>query len=378
MKQILHVVNIYFVIPYFLGDQLLYFKNKGYNEHIICSPSEEIRNYALLKKFSYYEVPVTRSISMYSDLKAIIATIRYIRSNNIDIVVGHTPKGALIGMISGFLTGVSKRIYFRHGLVYETSHGFKRFVLKSIDRLNALLANKIVCVSPSVYNQSLKDLLNPKNKQIVLHKGTCNGIDINRFNTSSIDSEKLNSLRNKFNLHNDYVIGYVGRLVRDKGIVELVESFLLFNKRYENTKLLLVGMLEERDALPSETVDIIRSHPNIINTGYVDNSLIENYYKLMDVFILPSYREGFPTSVLEASAMELPIITTEVTGCRDAIIPNETGVFVEHTSSSLLEAICEIYRDKAYSSFLGKNGRKFVVENFRQELVWNEIEKLYK
>ncbi|MBR5542315.1 MAG: glycosyltransferase, partial [Bacteroides sp.] len=114
-----------------------------------------------------------------------------------------------------------------------------------------------------------------------------------------------------------------------------------------------------------------------ITTGYVQNSTIEYYYSLMDVFVLPSYREGFPTSVLEASSMKLPVITTRVTGCIDSIIENETGIFVEHTPESLAKAIEKLYIDFEERKRIGENGRKFVEKYYKQEIVWNEIEKLY-
>ena len=378
MKKILHVVNVYFVIPYFLGDQLLYFKNKGYEEHIICSPSDEIKRYAIDKEFYYLEMPVTRSVTILKDIKAIKKTIKYIKSNNIDIVVGHTPKGALIGMIAGYLAKVPQRIYFRHGLVYETSIGVKKNILMFLDKISAKLATKVVCVSPSVYKRSLEDNLNSKRKQLVLHKGTCNGINVNRFNRSNIDEDVINALKKRYNLSNEYIIGYVGRLVLDKGIVELVNAFLDFNKKHKDSKLLLVGMLEKRDALPKETVNIITSHPDIINTGYIDNSEIESYYALMNIFVLPSYREGFPTSVLEASSMGLPVITTKATGCIDSIVNGKTGLFMEFSSKSLYDLLVKLYENRTLGTQLGKRGRLFVVENFRQEIIWSEIEKLYK
>mgnify|MGYP005899082385 FL=1 len=144
-----------------------------------------------------------------------------------------------------------------------------------------------------------------------------------------IDENRLSDLREKLHIYeNDFVIGFTGRLVCDKGIIELVRAFCLLQEKYPDMTLLLVGMLEERDALPLDVVNIIEHNPKIINTGYVSNAMIEYYYALMNCFALPSYREGFPTSVLEASAMELPIITTKATGCVDAIIERRTGVYV--------------------------------------------------
>ena len=379
MSNILHVVNIYFVIPYFLGNQIKHFRSKGFNIHIICSPSKDLIKNSKEQGFQYKEIPVLRKISLINDIKAIWKIIRYIKNNKIDIVNGHTPKGGLLSMIAGFVGGVKTRIYFRHGLVYETSSGLKRYMLISMDRLASLLATKIVCVSPSVYNRSIKDKLNPEWKQVVLSKGTCNGIDIKRFNKSNIDQNQVNELKIKLGINtNDFVIGFTGRLVRDKGIIELMEAFETIHQKYPGTKLLLVGMLEERDALPPATIERIKGNSSVIHTGYVDNKTIEQYYSLMNLFVLPSYREGFPTSVLEASSMELPIITTRVTGCIDSIVPDKTGVFVDHNASTIANAIIPFVEDNNLCEIFGSCGRKFVVDNFQEKIVWQEIEKLYQ
>ena len=376
--NLLHVVNISFVLPYFIGKQFLYFHQNGYNEYVICSPSDELSEFAQEYQFRYKEVDILRKISIRKDIRAIVSIMKYINQNHIDIVTGHTPKGALLAMISAYIMQVPIRIYFRHGLVYETSKGLKRFLLISMDKLAAKFATKIVCVSPSVCKRSIEDKLNPASKQVLLSKGTCNGIDISRFDRQNIQSEAVQNLKDKLDLPEQcFVVGFIGRLVRDKGIIELVQAFTLLRQKYSDVRLLLVGMLEERDALPETIVKDIRKNPAIITTGYVQNSIIENYYALMNVFVLPSYREGFPTSVLEASSMGIPVITTKATGCIDSIIEEKTGVFVSHDPECLATAIGTLYGDKDLCLRYGKNGRKFVEDNFEQHIIWKEIEKLY-
>lgn len=375
--NILHTINIYFAIPYFLGDQLLYFKQKGYNEHIICSPSNEIKQYSVSHGFNYAEIPIVRKISIKEDLRAIQKIREYIKKNKIDIVTGHTPKGALLGIIAAWIEKTPKRIYFRHGLVFETSHGITRKLLKTLDRLTAALATHVINVSPSIAQKSLEEKLNPPNKQIILHKGTCNGIAIHKFNKKNLDISHILSLQKELQLDNSFVIGYTGRLVKDKGIIELIDTFKTLQSQYTNLKLLLVGMLEQRNALPTETVEVIKTNPNIIHIEYVSHEKIEYYYALMDIFVLPSYREGFPTSVLEASAMNLPIITTKATGCIDSIIENKTGLFVGHSSREIAEAITFFINNEEKKRVFGENGRKFVETNFTSDIVWKELEKLY-
>lgn len=376
-KHILHVVNIYFVIPYFIGDQFKYFSQKGYKMFVACSPDDHLKSYAARQGFSYTEVPVNRSITIGQDLRTIRTLCRYIGRNNIGIVAGHTPKGALLAMTAGYLKRVPTRIYFRHGLVYETSHGLKRLMLKTVDRIASFCATKIVCVSPSVLRRSLEDRLAPANKQIVLGRGTCSGIDTyGKFNPANINSDKLARMKQGLGIRpGDIVIGYTGRLVRDKGITELLGAFDLLNRQDKRFRLLLVGMFEERDALPRAVQEEIRNNPAIVWTGFVDEGQ-EYYYAMMDVYVLMSYREGFPTGVLEAQSMEKPVVTTRATGCCDAIVEGRTGAFVEHDSELLKQKILEVLNGKQAGT-MGKEARRWVVENFDNKHVWKLIETLY-
>jgi len=377
--NILHVVNISFVIPYFLGKQLNWFSERGNKEYIVCSGSEELKKLSEEYSFEYRAIDVLRKISITKDLKAVWKTANYIREINADIVTGHTPKGGLIAMLAAYITRVPNRIYFRHGLVYETSHGVKRSLLVNIDRLASKLATQVVCVSPSVARRSLDDKLNLASKQVVLANGTCNGIDTERFSIGSVDKSKLSKLQERLWINDgDFVIGFAGRLVRDKGIIELVRAYTALRAEHQNVRLLLVGMLEIRDALPEDVVKVIQEDEGIIKTGYVGYAEIEYYYALMNVFVLASYREGFPTSVLEASSMGLPVITTRATGCIDSIIDGETGIFVNHDDRELLSALEFLYENENKRKKMGEEGRHFVINHFKQELVWEEIEKLYK
>lgn len=379
MKKILHVVNIYFVLPYFIGDQFLFLKEKGLEVHVICSPSPNLNAYANQKQFRYKEIEMVRAYKPLKDLKALYLICNYIYSNKIDIVVGHTPKGAFLSMLAAWIMRVPRRIYFRHGLVYETMKGPNRILMIFLDRLTAWYATKVVVVSPSVYQKSIEDNLNPKEKQIILGKGTCGGIDaLYKFNPNNIDQTRYNELQASFMIGvNDYVIGYCGRLVKDKGIIELVEAFdqLKFVSD-RKLKLLLVGDFEERDALHKNVIDKIKNDNDIIVTGFIYND-IEYYYALMNLFILPSYREGFPISILEASAMKIPVLTTNATGCIDSIIEGYTGFYISNSKESIINEIKSLMNNKDAVKY-GSNGRKFVLDFFDNRVLWPIIyQELY-
>jgi len=378
-KKVLHVVNISFVLPYYIGDQFEYFSDKGIRFYVACQPSDHLIQYAEEMKFKPFSVNILREINVFQDLRAIYLLSRYIKKEKIDIVVSHTPKGGLIGMVSAYLSGINTRVYFRHGIMYETSKGIKRLLLKSIERFTGFLATRVVCVSPSVLAFSAKEKLSAPYKNLLLNKGTCNGIDaVNKFNSNRIEVAVTSKLKSEYGiLPEDRIIGFVGRLVNDKGINELILAWKELLKRHSNIKLLLVGPFEDRDSIPETVKTYIADTPSVIHTGLIED--IVPYYALMNVFILPSYREGFPTSVLEASAMGLPVLTTAATGCRDSIIENHTGLFIGFDILDIVNKISIYLNNPSLAFNHGKNGRDFVLENFQQNKIWEEIEeKIYK
>lgn len=372
-KNILHVVNISFVLPYYIGDQFDNYKKLGLKAYVACTPSKHLVNYGLEKQFNILPVNILREINILEDLKAISFLRAKIIEEQIEIVIGHTPKGAMIAMIAARLAGVKRRVYFRHGLMYETSTGLKRQMLKCIEKLTGGLATKVVCVSNSVVKKSISEGLNHPSKNMLLHFGTCNGIDIKKFSRENLNIQTQTFLKEKYKIHpSDRVIGYVGRLVKDKGISELILAWEIVRQKFFDVKLLLVGPFEERDCINKDIRHIIDNDESIVCVGLISDVL--PYYGLMDVFILPSYREGFPTVVLEASSMGLPIITTKATGCIDSIIENETGIFCEIDPINIAAKIGFYLQNNELAVEHGLNGANFVVKNFKQEIIWKEIE----
>lgn len=374
--RVLHIVTVSFVINHFFGKQFKYLRKKTNNDYYLgCTPSEEFFQLADSLEYTPFAVDVTRNISPITDIKAIYRIYKFIKKNDIETVVGHTPKGGMVTMIAASLAGVKDRVYFRHGIIYETSTGFKRFLLKNIDRLSGTLATKVVCVSHSVKKISEDDHLNAASKNMILGLGTCNGIDTeNKFNPENQDSNLIEAIRNDLRItEKDFVIGYVGRLVKDKGINELIDAWKVLREKHQNLKLLLVGPIEERDAISEESKRVIESDPHIINTGFVLNAA--PYFNVMDVFVLPTYREGFPTVSLEASSMGVPVLITKATGCTESIIENETGIFIENDPNDIMEKIEFYIENPQMKQLHGNNGRNFVRENFEETKIWDVIHK---
>ena len=363
-KKVLHIVSVSFSLRYFIGNQFHYFKERGYEFHVACSASTELNELSEEFGFKVFPVPILRSIDPIQDLSSILKLRQYIKKEKFDIVIAHSPKGGLIGMLAAYLAHTPKRIFFRHGLVFETSSGFKKHLLIGIERLISNCAHHVVDVSPSVARVSQQLKLTPATKSIILGRGSCNGVDVARFKH-----------RQGYKQEGIITIGFVGRLSIDKGIVDLVEAWQLLKTEYGNIRLLLVGPLDERDGLDSGIIKQIQEDTTIIAVGGVTDTAV--YYNKMDIFVLPSYREGLPTVTLEASASRLPIVTTRVTGCIDSIIEHKTGIFADNTAISLFEAI-KFYLDHIDIAMQhGLNGEKFVHENFSEQQIYNEIEKCY-
>ena len=381
MKKILHTVNIAFAIPIVLGNQINYFNSIGYQVYIACTPSLELNEIKKKWTFTSLEININRKITLFDDLISIYKLIKFIKNNKIDIVVGHTPKGALISMIASYIAGVNKRIYFRHGLVFETQKGFIKLFLIQVEKLTSKLSTKVICVSNSILNQSKVLKISKKDKLFLLNIGSCNGVDSEyKFNPELISKDIKDVYAKNMKLdHGDFIIGYIGRLSKDKGINELIQSWILLKtqKCNANLKLILCGPYDERDPIDIITKKIIFSEKSIIYLGEIDNDNINYYYSFFDIFILPSYREGFPTVILEASSMKLPVITTKSTGCIDSIIENETGIFIEINKISITKSI-QFYKDNPnYISTHGNNGRNFIIDNFNQKLIWNKLNEIY-
>lgn len=372
--RILHVVNVPFVIKYYFGDQFRYLSQRtGNTYYLASSPSEELYQLAGTYHYSPLGVQINRSISPLVDLIAIITLYRFIRKHNITAVVGHTPKGGLLAMIAAWLAGTRQRIYFRHGLSYETSRGLTRFILRSVEKINGHLAHTVVCVSQAVRAGSDRDALNDPSKNIILGKGTCNGVDSKvKFNPDRFSPAQILATKERLNIDpNAKVVGFVGRLVKDKGVEELVQAWDRIRADHDQVHLVLVGPFEARDAISEATKQAILNTPSITVLGLVEDT--SALYAIFDLFILPTYREGFPTVVLEASAMAKPVLVTRATGCTESIIDGQTGLFIEHDPVDIAKKIDYLLRNEDIRIDMGKKGQTFVRDHFEQTYIWEEI-----
>lgn len=373
MKKILEIINLASSAENFIGEQFSYFPQHGeYEMHLICSNGPNLD--ALVRKHHIKNlvIPINRAITPWQDLKSLIAICRYIRKNNIDCIICHQEKGNLLGQLAGFITHVPVRIVLSHGILYETMTGIKRTLIRLQDKMVSDMATNTICVSHFVQDQRLKDGVDKPGKSVVLGNGSCNGIDtINKYNPALVEQQEVKTLKMFHGINDeDYVIGFCGRLVKDKGVVELVNAFLKLHQKYstKGIKLFVIGDFEQRDALPENVSETIRNSGDIILSGRVPYSDVQKYYALMDVLVLPSHRDGLGLAPLEAQAMGVPAIVSRCTGCRETIVEHETGEYVDLDADDICNKL-EIFMDKDKAKCYGKRGRDFVVKHFDTSIV---------
>lgn len=376
-NKVLHVFTIVETPKAFFDNQFKFLSDNGLDIHLSTNSAEDAA-FSKRNEITYHQVSILRKISPMADLSSIKKLVSLIKKEDFDTVVGHTPKGAMVAMIASKLAGVKHRIYYRHGLIYTTATGTKRKILKLVEQLTGACASLIINVSPSLNELAIKDHLNSSKKQKVIGAGTCGGIDTkNVFNPELISENDKAALKSSLGISEDeFIVGFCGRICKEKGIRELIDGFKEFHSQHPHSKLLLVGPYDARDILPEEYKKEIESNPAIINTGRIEKAKLPLYYSLMELFVFPSYREGFGMCVLEASAMKVPILVSRAHGCIDSIREHVTGEYIDISSEGVLDGL-EKMSDDSLRRKMGENGRKFVVENFDYKILWPKILKEY-
>ena len=380
MLKVLNVFNIVSMAEAFFDGQYKYLSDNGFDIYLMAQENVSTEEFIRRNGIKFKGIDIPRSISVAKDIRSLRVIKNAIREIDPEIVIGHSPKGALLAMLAARMTNVRTRVYYRHGYIYTTMKGLKRLLFKWVEKTVASLATDIVNVSPSIGKIAVEERINPDGKQRCLGAGTCGGIDARtRFNPDLIDSDKKESISRRLKINpKDYVIGFCGRICKEKGIEELVAGFEMLKKRREgeSLKLMLVGPYDERDVLSDQTRKLIESDPSIILTGYVKDGL-QYYYSLMDVFVLPSYREGFGMSVIEASAMEIPVIVSKVHGCVDSIVEGVTGEYVGISPEAICDKLDSFISTPDVVKY-GKAGRKDVLEKYDHQVIWPEVLSFYE
>jgi glycosyltransferase involved in cell wall biosynthesis len=347
-----------------LGARLRVLRRAGFRVVLVSGPGELLERMASRLGVECIALPMRRSIAPLADLVALVRLWWILGNQKPDLVEFSTPKAGLLGMIAARLRGLPRRVYMLRGLKLERSRGFKHWILLTAERVACACAHVVLCNSKSLRAEALALSLAPAGKLLVLGEGSSNGVDVERF------SPGPSNVRDKFSISRDVpVVGFVGRLTRDKGLPELIQAFDRILLAEPSTHLLLVGWFDAaEDALNAELRTRILSHSRIHCTGFVSDSA--PYYRAMDVMVLPTWREGFPNAVLEASATGIPVVTTESTGARDAVVPEVTGLLIPPGyPEAIYESVVKLLRDPERRFHMGRAARAWVVENYSEERV---------
>ena len=320
------------------------------------------------------DVPMHREISLWADCKSLWSLIKLFRRERPDIVHANTPKASLLGMVAAALCRVPNRIYTVTGLRFETTQGVLRFVLKTMERITCLCATKVIPEGDGVKSILLRERITRKPMQKVLN-GNINGVDLEWYDRTESVMQRASEVRGD---STDFTFVFIGRIVRDKGINELVEAFSRLANERSDVRLMLVGRFEnDLDPLPQHTKEQIESNERISFVGY--QSDVRPYLVASDVLVLPSYREGFPNVVLQAGAMGLPVIVTDVNGSDEAICSGVNGVIVPKYSSEVLYcAMSDMVSDRDATANMAAVAREMVASRFDQKDVWAALANMYK
>lgn len=348
-------------------------------------------------------IEMSREISLLKDLASLYQLYRYFKKEKPDIIHSITPKGGLLSMIAGKLAGVPVRMHTFTGLIFPTKTGLTRQLLILMDRILCFCATHIYPEGVGVQKDLIAYHITKKPLKVIAN-GNVNGIDTDYFNPDQVSFLLQQNLKTELGIsENDFVFIFVGRLVKDKGINELVAAFkglkhatsiipsptslaqkpspLIHhpssNTDQPSTKLLFVGPFEENlDPLSPETLKEIESNPNIISVGFQED--VRPYFAVSDVLIFPSYREGFPNVVLQAGAMGLPSIVTDISGCNEIIQHGCNGLIVPPKEVDSLRIAMEqvLHNPSLYEALKSKSQERILP--YEQKAVWEALLAEYR
>lgn len=355
----------------------LAFMNKYYEVVGISSDVALLEQAGQQEGIRTKEVPMTRKITPLKDLIALWKLYRIFRKERPQIVHTHTPKAGTLGLMAAWLARVPHRLHTIAGLPLMEAEGAKRTLLNTVEKITYACATKVYPNSQGLYTFILEQRFTRQEKLKVIGQGSSNGINTAHFDPIHFTQTDLRSLRNQLNLSSkERVLLFLGRMVADKGIHELIDAFVAVSKIFPNTTLLLGGEYErDLDPLLPATEEIINQHPKIKALGHLND--VRPYLALSEVFVFPSYREGFPNVVMQAGAMGIPSIVSDINGCNEIIIPSENGIIVPPKDTQALTLAIVDFLRTGQTTFNAAHCRKLICDRYDQKLIWTLLHKEY-
>ena len=377
--KLLRVTTVPSSLRYLLKGQFTYMSSSGFEVEIASSKGEDAIALVKEEPVKFHELPLTRTINPVADLKAIWKAYRLIKKGGYQIVHSHTPKAGLVAMCASWLARIPIRMHTVAGLPLMESQGFKRKLLVFVERLTYRFATNVYPNSKGLKAYIEQNIMANDKKIKIIANGSSNGIDMDFFAPHPELKAQATQIRQDLGIPSDHKVGvFVGRVVADKGINELIRAFEALQEQHQDFHLLLVGPYEqELDPLDAFVLDQINNHPRIYTVGFQTN--IRPYFLAGDFLVFPSYREGFPNAVIQAASLGLPVIASDINGCNEIVIDQENGLLVPpKTVAPMIEALSRMITDTDFFGKAQKAARSTIDQRFDQKLVWKALEEEYK
>lgn len=375
--KICYIASVDVTIKFILLNHIKFLKKEGYDVYAVCSSGKwikDIEKEGIKVKSMRFK---RKFFSPISDLLALIKLFFYLKNEKFDIVHTHTPKAALIGQLAAYFAGIPIIVNTIHGFYFQKNDSWlKRKVFILIEKIAARCSDVIFFVNKEDMATAIEEKI-CKEKSIRYFGG---GIDVERFNPDRFSKDFILNKKKELGLNpNNKIIGIVARLVREKGYLDLFSAFRKVLKVFPKTTLLVVGSLEpeKKDAI---NIAIAKRYKIEEHTIFLrERADVDEIYSLIDIFVLPSYREGLGISLIEASSMKKPVVATNIRGCREAIDNGKTGILVQtKNSDELSKAIIYLFGNPKIAEQMGIEGREKVKREFDERMIFNRIETEYK
>lgn len=348
---------------------------KKYDVQLLSSPGTMLEEMGKKYGVKVHAVEMFRRMSPGKDIKSLYHLVKVFRREKPYMVHSMTPKAGLLCMLAAWWTKVPVRVHTFTGLVWPTEKGFTRKLLMFTDRVTCACATHVIPEGEGVKSDMQNHHITGKPMR-VLGYGNVRGVDMVRFDRRNEVLEKAKAIRDV----NRFTFVFVGRIVREKGINELCEAFVRLHSRHPNVRLILVGTFEEQlDPVSEAARHTIKHHPDIMSAGWVYGDDVLAYYAVADCFVFPSYREGFPNTVLEAGAMGLPSIVTDINGSREIIVEGENGTIIPpRDADALYDAMERMMTDREWRGKMAGNARQMIMDRFEQGYVQHCLLEYYE